>query len=58
MEAETNDLATLVDLNEEIILDHLKKRYKQDVIYTYLGDILLAINPFKELPIYGNHVIY
>ena len=28
-----NDLATLPNLNEEIILNHLKARYKHNLIY-------------------------
>ena len=36
MEVETNDLATLVDLNEDIILEHLKVRYKHNIIYVML----------------------
>ncbi|RNA16818.1 myosin-IIIb-like isoform X1 [Brachionus plicatilis] len=52
MELVTHDLASLPDLNEEIILNFLKVRYTADIIYTYIGDILLAINPFKELSIY------
>lgn len=30
---ETHDLATLPDLNETIILEYLKARYKYDIIY-------------------------
>lgn len=52
MVIETHDLAALPDLNETIILEYLKVRYKHDSIYTYIGDILLAINPFKQLSIY------
>lgn len=48
----TDDLATLSELNEEIILHELRARYSQDVIYTYVGDILIALNPFKPLEIY------
>ena len=33
MELETHDLATLPDLNEEILLNYLKARYKYDIIY-------------------------
>ncbi len=29
----TDDLASLPDLNEEIILEKLKKRYQNDAIY-------------------------
>ena len=55
-----DDLATLPNLNEEIILNHLKTRYDQNLIYTYIGDILLAINPFKQLDIYNqqSHKLY
>lgn len=37
-------------------MDHLFRRYKTDQIYTYMGDILIAINPFKEIDIYGERV--
>ena len=33
MEIDIHDLATLPDLNEEIMLEHLKARYKRDIIY-------------------------
>lgn len=32
------------------------ERYLGDQIYTYIGDILIAVNPFKNLPIYDNEV--
>jgi len=47
-----DDLATLSELNEDIILQELQARYHKDVIYTYVGDILIALNPFKTLGIY------
>ena len=34
-------------------LQALKERYTKDTIYTYVGDILLAINPLKQLGIYN-----
>ncbi|XP_048584244.1 unconventional myosin-VIIa isoform X2 [Nematostella vectensis] len=52
----SNDLATLPELETEIILHELKLRYQQDIIYTYVGDILIAVNPFKTLPIYSQNV--
>ncbi|XP_077994615.1 myosin-IIIa-like [Glandiceps talaboti] len=47
-----DDLATLSVLNEKTILEQLKNRYHKDLIYTYIGDILLAVNPYRSLPIY------
>ena len=31
----------------------LQVRYERDIIYTFISDILIAVNPFKQLPIYG-----
>ncbi|KAK3082812.1 hypothetical protein FSP39_006063 [Pinctada imbricata] len=49
----TDDLATLENLDEETIVSQLNDRYNQGIIYTYIGDILLAVNPFRPLPIYS-----
>uniref|UniRef100_A0A4W3HZ31 Myosin IXAa n=1 Tax=Callorhinchus milii TaxID=7868 RepID=A0A4W3HZ31_CALMI len=48
-----DDLCNLPDLNEKTLLDNLRNRFKQEKIYTYVGTILIAINPFKFLPIYN-----
>ncbi|XP_063589666.1 myosin-IIIb-like [Penaeus indicus] len=48
-----DDLASLEKLSEEIIVDHLNRRYDTNQIYTYMGDILIAVNPFKEIGVYG-----
>ena len=47
---DTNNLTDLENLTEETLLLELAVRYKKDVIYTYVGDILCAINPFKAIP--------
>uniref|UniRef100_A0A4W3IC10 Myosin-IIIb-like n=1 Tax=Callorhinchus milii TaxID=7868 RepID=A0A4W3IC10_CALMI len=51
-----DDLATLSQLDENILLEVLSRRFLQDHIYTYVGDILIAINPFKYLPLYEKTV--
>lgn len=52
--AGTRDLATLANLTEETIVRELGRRYQQNIIYTNVGDILIALNPFKELDgLYG-----
>lgn len=50
------DLATLENLSESVIVDQLNKRFNLGFIYTYIGDILIALNPFKKLGIYGEDV--
>jgi myosin heavy subunit len=41
MKLETNDLATLPDLNEETLLEYLKTRYTYDIIYVILPFVLI-----------------
>ncbi|XP_061883742.1 si:zfos-588f8.1 isoform X5 [Entelurus aequoreus] len=47
------DLCNLPKLNEDSILGNLRTRFRKKKIYTYAGSILIAINPFKFLPIYN-----
>eukprot|EP00118_Oscarella_pearsei_P013161 m.102210 g.102210 ORF g.102210 m.102210 type:complete len:2208 (+) comp37156_c0_seq4:160-6783(+) len=53
---EVEDLASLAHLDEATLLKELKVRYGRDTIYTYVGDILVAVNPFKSLTIYGKKI--
>eukprot|EP00729_Bicosta_minor_P015755 gene15755-20750_t len=53
---QTDDLATLATLDDKILLNELKVRYKSNNIYSYVGDILVAINPFQNLPLYTSKV--
>ncbi|KAI5621137.1 myosin-IIIb isoform X2, partial [Silurus asotus] len=48
-----DDLVNLEALDEETIIMHLQKRYEELQIYTYVGDILIALNPFQTLKIYS-----
>lgn len=47
------DLCQLPDLNEQTLLDNLRARFVAGHIYTYVGSILIALNPFKFYPIYN-----
>ncbi|XP_051155155.1 unconventional myosin-IXa-like isoform X1 [Leptopilina boulardi] len=47
------DLCQLPDLNEQTLLDNLRARFLAGKIYTYVGSILIALNPFKFYPIYN-----
>jgi hypothetical protein len=46
----TSDLVQMAHVNESSIIDLLKRRFKRDKCYTAIGDILIAVNPFKRLP--------
>lgn len=49
---DSDNLTGLTELNERTLLKCLEQRYGQDLVYTDVGDILVAVNPFRPLPIY------
>eukprot|EP01041_Mallomonas_annulata_P003798 gene3798-7548_t len=52
-----NDLILLPSLNEDVILDVLYERYSVSEIYTNTDSVLLAVNPFKSIPLYTNEIM-
>ncbi|KAH8091903.1 hypothetical protein JL720_5476 [Aureococcus anophagefferens] len=44
------EFEALAHLHEPAILEALKRRYDHKSIYTSVGSILLAVNPFKRVP--------
>ncbi|EPQ02287.1 Myosin-IIIb [Myotis brandtii] len=48
-----DDLVNLEVLDEDTIIHQLQERYVDLLIYTYVGDILIALNPFQNLSIYS-----
>ncbi|KAM9851924.1 myosin IEb [Aulostomus maculatus] len=45
-----DDMVLLAKISEDAITDNLKKRYMDDYIFTYIGPVLISVNPFKQLP--------
>ncbi|KAB2032803.1 hypothetical protein ES319_D05G402800v1 [Gossypium barbadense] len=52
-----NDLIQLSYLNEPSVLHNLKRRYSHDMIYSKAGPVLIAVNPFKDVQIYGKDFV-
>ncbi|XP_028304974.1 unconventional myosin-IXa-like isoform X2 [Gouania willdenowi] len=47
------DLCALSELTERSLLESLRARFRQEKIYTYIGSILIVVNPFQFLPVYN-----
>ena len=46
-QAGLEDMSGLADLHEGAILYNIQLRYKSNKIYTYIGSILAAVNPYQ-----------
>ncbi|KAI3367589.1 hypothetical protein L3Q82_026435 [Scortum barcoo] len=44
------DMSALAELHEAAIMHNLYQRYQKDNIYTNIGSILAAVNPYKQIP--------
>ncbi|XP_014911600.1 unconventional myosin-XV-like isoform X2 [Poecilia latipinna] len=52
------DMTQLPELNETTVLMNLKKRFDHELTYTYIGNILVSVNPYKLLNIYGTDMVH
>ncbi|XP_033750743.1 unconventional myosin-Ie-like isoform X1 [Pecten maximus] len=52
-----DDMVLLQKISEAAILDNIKKRYMDDCIYTYIGPVLVSVNPFKQLNIFTDREV-
>uniref|UniRef100_A0A4W4FK05 Unconventional myosin-Ib n=1 Tax=Electrophorus electricus TaxID=8005 RepID=A0A4W4FK05_ELEEL len=46
------DMVLLEPLSEETFIDNLQKRFSHNEIYTYIGSVVISMNPYRSLPIY------
>ncbi|XP_071340243.1 unconventional myosin-Ih [Trachinotus anak] len=47
------DFVLLDETTETAFLSNLNKRFSKDLIYTYIGTLLVSVNPYKQLDIYN-----
>ncbi|XP_064590809.1 unconventional myosin-Ia isoform X2 [Zonotrichia leucophrys gambelii] len=46
------DLVLLDPLTEESLVQTLQERFRRRDIYTYIGNVVISVNPYQSLPIY------
>ncbi|CAJ0830946.1 732_t:CDS:10 [Entrophospora sp. SA101] len=51
------DMTMLSKVNNDAINENLKKRFGNHEIYTYIGHVLISVNPFKDWGIYTNEIL-
>ena len=44
-----DDMTLLTEISEKAIVENLRKRFMDDWIFTYIGQVLISVNPFKEM---------
>ncbi|XP_040020373.2 myosin IEb [Gasterosteus aculeatus] len=52
-----DDMVLLSKISEDAITENLKKRYMDDYIFTYIGPVLISVNPFKQLPYFTDREV-
>ncbi|NP_001086041.1 myosin IF L homeolog [Xenopus laevis] len=52
-----DDMVLLSKITEDAIVENLKKRYSDDYIFTYIGSVLISVNPFKQMPYFTEREI-
>uniref|UniRef100_A0A3Q0S0J2 Osteoclast-stimulating factor 1 n=1 Tax=Amphilophus citrinellus TaxID=61819 RepID=A0A3Q0S0J2_AMPCI len=52
-----DDMVLLSKISEDAIVENLKKRYMDDYIFTYIGPVLISVNPFKQMPYFTDREI-
>ncbi|XP_055375494.1 unconventional myosin ID [Condylostylus longicornis] len=56
-EVGVGDFILLDDITLEKFIENLRKRFQSNKIYTYIGEVCVSMNPYKQMPIYGNDYI-
>ncbi|EDW78653.1 uncharacterized protein Dwil_GK21236 [Drosophila willistoni] len=56
-EAGVQDFVLLDQVNMEKFMDNLRKRFQVGSIYTYIGEVCVSMNPYRQMNIYGPETI-
>ncbi|XP_054616352.1 unconventional myosin-XV isoform X2 [Dunckerocampus dactyliophorus] len=51
------DMTQLEEMHEGAVLHNVRKRFQRELIYTYIGSILVSVNPYKMYNIYGTDMV-
>lgn len=52
-----SDAVLLHPMTEDAFIENLKTRFNHEQIYTYIGTVVVSVNPYQKLPLYTTEVI-
>uniref|UniRef100_A0A4W6EJ74 Myosin IG n=1 Tax=Lates calcarifer TaxID=8187 RepID=A0A4W6EJ74_LATCA len=52
-----SDFVLLDEVTMEQFMDNLKLRFEKGRIYTYIGEVVVSVNPYRQMDIYGRDTI-
>uniref|UniRef100_A0A6Q2XLN1 Myosin IG n=1 Tax=Esox lucius TaxID=8010 RepID=A0A6Q2XLN1_ESOLU len=52
-----SDFVLLDEVNMEQFMENLKLRFEKGRIYTFIGEVVVSVNPYKQMDIYGKEAI-
>ncbi|XP_063755337.1 unconventional myosin-Ig isoform X2 [Eleginops maclovinus] len=52
-----SDFVLLDEVTMEQFMDNLKLRFEKGRIYTYIGEVVVSVNPYRQMDIYGKDTI-
>ena len=51
------DFVLLDDVSTDQFMSNLKLRFQKGKIYTYIGEVVVSVNPYKPLVIYDKEYV-
>ena len=51
------DFVLLEEVTSEAFMANLKLRYKKGKIYSYIGEVVVSVNPYRNLVIYDKEYV-
>ncbi|KAH9513378.1 Unconventional myosin-Id, partial [Bulinus truncatus] len=51
------DFVLLRELSLDAFMENLKHRFEKSKIYTYIGEVVVSVNPYKQLDIYNSSYV-
>ena len=51
------DFVLLDELSMDAFMENLKLRFQKGKIYTYIGEVVVSVNPYKPLVIYDKQYV-